>query len=673
MDQSEESFVGGDSRGASGRSVESAASCADRAAISAPVDSFGLERLPIGGECEADTGTPALLECFEDWAKRTPDAPAVEFEGQVVSYGELNAGANRLARLLVGCGAGPEAVVASAATRSVALLTGLLAVMKTGASYLPVDPEYPAERITRMIGDARPGMVLTTVDSALSSAVTTALSGPSALSPVPLLCLDTPEQEAESRRRSAADLTDAERHGPLHPAGAAYVIYTSGSTGHPKGVVVTRAGLANLAAHLRSALAVEVASRVLQFISPSFDPFFWEVAMTFSSGATLVMAPARSLRPGPELHRLVDERRITHLAVPAAVLGVLSPDALRSVGNLVVGGEALGAELARRWSAGRTMINAYGPTETTVCATMSDALTGSAQPPPIGRPVRRTRVYVLDERLRPVPAGAVGELHIAGVGLARGYLNRPATSAERFVADPYGAPGTRMYRTGDLARWNGDGDLEFAGRADEQVKIRGYRVEPGEIEAVLAAHPGITGAAVVIHEYGRGDRRIVAYVVPESSPVRGATAQLRESVARRAAAFLPAFMLPSAVVVLDGFPLTPHGKLDRAALLPPEIGSSGASREPRTPREEALCRMYEELLGAQAAPGAAGIGIDDDFFDLGGHSLLVTRLVSRVRAVFGVEITVEVVYDAPTVADLVERLDTAPKARPTLRRMRGAG
>ncbi|MFD5425746.1 amino acid adenylation domain-containing protein [Streptomyces sp. NPDC127084] len=670
--------MGDDSRGASGCSDESAAQCAECAAISAPVDSSGFEPLPIGWECEADTATPSLLECFEHWAERTPDASAAEFKGRMVSYGELNADANRLARLLIARGARPETVVASAATRSVALLTGVLAVMKTGASYLPVDPEYPAERITRILGDARPGILLTTVDSALPPEVTTALSGPSALPPVHLLCLDAPEGEAESRRHPAADLTDAERHGPLYPAGAAYVIYTSGSTGRPKGVVVTRAGLANLAAHLRRALEVEVTSRTLQFISPSFDPFFWEVAMTLSSGATLVMAPARSLLPGPELHRLVDERRITHLAVPAAVLSVLSADALRSVGNLVVGGEALGAELARRWSAGRTMINAYGPTETTVCAAMSgaldgSALTGSAQPP-IGRPVRHTRVYVLDEWLRPVPAGAVGELHVAGVCLARGYLNRPAASAERFVADPYGPPGTRMYRTGDLVRCNADGELEFVGRADQQVKIRGHRIEPGEIEAVLAAHPGVAGAAVAIREYGRGDRRIVAYVVPETSPVSAAAAHLRESVTGHAAAFLPSFMLPSAVVVLDRFPLTPHGKLDRAALPEPEIGPRRDCREPRTPREEALCRMYEELLGARgASPGAAGagVGIDDDFFELGGHSLLVTRLVSRIRAEFGVELTVEAVYDAPTVADLSERLDTAPRARPALRRMRG--
>ncbi|WSL43562.1 amino acid adenylation domain-containing protein [Streptomyces sp. NBC_01268] len=454
-----------------------------------------------GAASQDDAHAPArpLLDLFEERVTTAPDATAVLFEEEAVTYAELDARADRLAHLLAARGAGPGTVVASAVDRSVELVVAVLAVLKTGAAHLPVDPGYPEERIAHILGDAAPALLLAESGTVLPAG-----------SAVPRTDLDAPETRAALLRAPAS--------GP--PAGArraecglpAYVIYTSGSTGRPKGVVVTRAGLANLTAHQRDTLAVDAESRVLQFASPGFDAFFWELAMALSAGAALVLAPARSLLPGPGLSRLAEDRRITHATLPPSVLRVLPADALPGVRVLVAAGEALDAEQVRRWAPGRTLINAYGPTETTVCATMSRPLTESTTTPPIGGAIRGTRLHLLDAALRPVPAGAVGELYVAGAGLARGYLGRPGLTARRFVADPYGPPGTRMYRTGDLARWTASGELEFAGRADDQVKVRGHRIEPGEIEARLAAHPRVAAAAVTVREDQDGDRRLIAYV-----------------------------------------------------------------------------------------------------------------------------------------------------------------
>ncbi|WP_406132678.1 amino acid adenylation domain-containing protein [Streptomyces zaomyceticus] len=995
----------------------------------------------------AEAPTRPLLDLFEERAGSTPGATALVFGEDTVSYAELDARANRLAHVLVARGAGPETVVASALDRSVELVVTVLAVLKSGAAHLPVDPGYPERRVAHILGDTAPSLLLADSGTVLPAGTS-----------VPRVDVDDPGTGAALRRAPASGPPPGARRaeGDL----PAYVIHTSGSTGLPKGVVVTRSGLAELAAHQRDTLAVDADSRVLQFASPGFDAFFWELAMALSAGAALVLAPARSLLPGPGLRRLIDEQRVTHATLPPSVLRVLPSDALPGVRVLVSAGEALDAAQQRRWAPGRTLINAYGPTETTVCATMSRPLAENAGTPPIGGAVRGTRLHVLDDALRPVPHGVVGELYVAGAGLARGYLGRPGLTAQRFVADPYGPAGTRMYRTGDLARRNPSGELEFAGRADDQVKVRGHRIEPGEIEARLAGHPGVSAAAVTVHEDRDGDRRLVAHVrreptasartgrrsdadrvadwrrvhdavqadattafgedfsgwnsgydgsalpleqlrewrdetvrsiralrprrilelgvgsglllsrlapeteaywgldlsprvierlrrqvderpdlagrvvlhsrpaddhegVPrgyfdlvvlnsvvqyfpsgrhlervlrlaaaalrphgsvfvgdvrhlglaksfhgavaarsagtapgsaehrravahglatepellvdpeffrsltvaaegseprfatcdvrlkrgthhneltryrydvvlrptddarpragavtellwgadvhtldgladalrdrarEPTPVRVAgvpNARLAEdlrlpggspgsgpdpeelvrlgerlgyrvvvrwsakagpdhvdaefsdgqrdfpaesgtepmtdperhvnapyaasddtelvrAVTAWAAAYLPAYMMPSAIVVLDEFPLTPHGKLDRAALPAPRVALRGTGRPPRTPQEAALCRMYAEVLGAGGAEAPHPVGIDDDFFELGGHSLLVTRLVSRVRAELGVELQVGTVFDAPTVAELATRLTGARRARPALRRM----
>ncbi|MEU5092044.1 non-ribosomal peptide synthase/polyketide synthase [Streptomyces sp. NPDC021356] len=566
------------------------------------------------------TGT--LPELFQAQAARTPHATAVVFEDTRLTYAELDERADRLARLLAAHGAGPERCVAVSLPRSADLVVTLLAVMKTGAAHVPVDPDYPAERVAHILAD---------VD--------------------PVLCVD-PAWLATAGTRGYDDGDLA----PVDPASLAYVIHTSGSTGLPKGVAVSHRGIASLAGGQIDRFAVSPGSRVLLFASPSFDAAVSELCMALLAGATLVLAPAERLLPGPALTDLVREQRISHLTLPPSALAVLPDTALPTVTTLVVAGEACPPDLVDRWSRGRRMINAYGPTESTVCASMSAPLAGDTAPP-IGTPLINTRLYVLDGALRPAPAGTPGELYIAGSGLARGYLNRPGPTAERFVACPFGAPGERMYRTGDLARWTADGELEYLGRADDQVKIRGFRIEPGEVAAVVAGHPAVARAVVVVREDQPGDKRLVAYVVPapgtDTDP-----AHLR----RHAAARLAAHMVPSAFVALDTLPVTPNGKLDRKALPAPEYGTMSAAgyRAPRSPREEILCTLFAEVLGVDR------VGIDDGFFDLGGHSLLATRLVNRVRATLGEELPVRRLFETPTVAGLAAWQGTGP-ARPAAR------
>jgi amino acid adenylation domain-containing protein len=611
----------------------------------------GTERMQVlreWNDTAAQVGVVTLPGLFEAQVARTPDAVAVACDGAHVSYGELDQRAARLAGVLAARGAGPEAVVAVMMDRSAELMVALLAVLKAGAAYLPVDPGWPAERVSYMLADARPAAVVVAAGGAV----------PPAGMPV-VVAGDGRPAVAAAPGAGAGGVAGGgvARLVVSHPA---YVIYTSGSTGTPKGVLVSHAGLASLAAGHARYIGAGAGDRVAQFASPSFDTFGWEWCMALLSGAALVIVPQRR-RLGAELAGFLAEAGVTHVTLPPAVLAALDERLVSPAMVVVTAGEACPPEVMARWSAGRVMFNSYGPTETTVDATLWRC-DGAAGQVPIGSPVVNTRVFVLDEWLCPVPPGVAGELYVAGAGLARGYLGRAALTAERFTACPFGAGGERMYRTGDLAKWTAGGELAFAGRADEQVKVRGFRIEPGEVAAVLGGCPGVAQAAVIAREDAPGDKRLTAYVIPVGSGTLidgeplggdGLAAAAREYAAAR----LPEYMVPSAVVVLEELPLTPSGKLDKAALPAPEHVAAPAGRGPATVAEEILCAVFADVLGLER------VGPDDDFFALGGHSLLAVRLASRVRAVLGAELPVRVLFEAPTPAALTVRLREAAPAR----------
>jgi amino acid adenylation domain-containing protein len=600
------------------------------------------ERLLLDQWSTAPIATPAqpFPTLFETQARLTPHAVAAEFGTTSLTYTELNTQANRLARHLINLGVGPERVAAVALPRSLDWLIAILAVMKAGGAYLPVDPAYPTDRITYMLHDAQPACVITT--HGLATALP--LDGHH-----PVILADTPVGTL-----SAENLTDPDRTAPLTPGSPAYVIYTSGSTGRPKGVIVTHTGIASLATAQIDRFQVTPESRVLQFASPSFDAAASEVFMSLLSGGRLVLASAEELLPGEALTALLTRHGVTHATLPPAALAVLPAHGLPPTMTLIVAGEACPPALVERWSTGRRMINAYGPTETTVCATVSQPLTGTTTPP-IGNPITGTTTHVLDHHLQPVPIGVPGELYLTGPSLARGYHHQPALTAGRFLANPFGPPGSRMYRTGDLVRWRPDGQLDYLTRADHQVKIRGFRIELGEIEAVLTTDPAVRQAAVLVREDRPGDRRLTAYVVGETT-----APQLRQL----AAGHLPEYMVPSAFVLLDALPLTPNGKVDHKSLPAPVVSGRTTGRAPRTPDEELLCTLFADILGT------THVNPDDNFFELGGHSLLATRLISRVRSTFGVEITIRTLFENPTAETLVDRFSGAQKARPALRAMK---
>ncbi len=580
-----------------------------------------------------------VVDLFEAQVERSGAAVAVIFEQEQLSYGELNRRSNRLAHDLRSMGVGAEDRVGIALERSAEMVVALLGVLKSGAAYLPLDSEYPQERLQFMLQDAEPAVVLTS--RALAAKLPPGYK---------LIVLD----EELTRKRLAecpvTNLTQPERLRPLLPQHPAYVIYTSGSTGKPKGVVVQHAGLPSLIRSQQSHFAVNTESRILQFASLSFDAAFFESVMALCSGAALIVRRSEH-RSSELLAMTIRNQKVTHATLTPTVLATISPKMEMPLQTLIVAGEPCSLQLAEQWSAKKRMFNAYGPTEATVWSSVSGPLLPD-QKPAIGRPIWNTRLYVLDERLKPVGIGVKGELYIAGAGLARGYLKRAGLTGERFVADPYGGAGTRMYRTGDVVKWRGDGELEYVGRVDEQVKLRGYRIELGEVEAGLRSCAGVREAVVVVaggeEEAGAGEKRLVGYVVGEAgAEVDGE--EVREQLKRS----LPEYMVPGVVGVLEQLPLTGNGKVDRKGLTEVKRWVEEKKKErrgPRTPEEEILCGLFGEVLGREE------VGIDDNFFDLGGHSLLATRLISRIASTLGVEVTIGSLFEAPTVRGIGERL-----------------
>jgi amino acid adenylation domain-containing protein len=583
-------------------------------------------------------------ELFEAQVERTPDAVAAVYEGEPLSYGELNARANRLAHHLRSLGVGPDARVAICVERGLEMLVGMMAILKAGGAYVPLDPAYPADRLRFMLEDSAPQVLLTHgVPAELFAGI-----------PVPVVGV-----AAEATSWASRPSSNPCRAG-LTPDHLCYVIYTSGSTGRPKGVAMPHRPLVNLVAWQEPEPGRPRAAVTLQFTTISFDVSFQEIFTTLATGGRLEVASEDARHDPSAILDLVEQGAVERLSLPFSMLQLVAEEAVErgaipsSLREVQTAGEALRiTDPIRKWfgALGIPLHNHYGPSETHVATSFS--LHGAAEGwpllPSIGSPVANTRVYVLDAHLAPVPEGVPGELYLAGVCVARGYLDRPGPTAERFMADPFASgSGARMYRTGDRVRWLPDGTLDFLGRVDHQVKIRGFRIEPGEIEAVLRRHPAVAECTVFVREDEPGEKRLVAYVVGEAE-----TDALREHLRGS----LPDYMVPGAFVRLESLPLTPNGKLDRKALPAPEH-EADAERyvAPRTPTEEVLAGIWAEVLRLER------VGVHDNFFDLGGHSLLATRMVSRIRAVLSVELPLRALFEAPAVAELSVRVEEMRRA-----------
>ncbi|MDA9545473.1 peptide synthetase, partial [Bradyrhizobium sp. CCBAU 45321] len=615
-----------------------------------------VDRIDIIGDDERrrvldtwnETTTPfpserCIHDLFAEQVRRAPDAIALAYEDVRLSYSELDARANRLARHLITLGVVPDQPVAICMPRGIAMVVSLLAVLKAGGAYLPLDPAYPAERLRQIVDDARPRLLI-------------ADGTGRAIIPDGTCEIVDPDAGAGQAASDPGDLLKG-----LTARSLAYIIYTSGSTGRPKGVMVEHRGLVNLALAQRALFNVNSSSRVVQFASLSFDASIWEIVMALCSGAALFLTGTREHQDTAALFGYLADNAITHATLPPAMLhGRTDLERLASLRVLVLAGELPKAELAKGLPPGIAVFNGYGPTEATVCATSwlrHQGFDGDAAP--IGRPLPNARIYLLDRFGTPVPLGAVGEIHIGGVGVARGYLNRADLTAERFVRDPFcGDADARMYRTGDLGRYLPDGNIAFLGRNDHQVKIRGFRIELGEIEFRLNEHADVADSTVLVQRDHGGDARLVAYVAVRRGNGAGLDAnELASALRDHLRACLPDYMVPSAFVNLDALPLTPNGKVDRKALPAPENDAYARRRfePPRGEVEQIVANIWAELLGVDR------IGRSDHFFELGGHSLLAVRMLERLQR-HALRADARMLFAKPVLADFAASLDGGVEA-----------
>jgi aspartate racemase len=594
-----------------------------------------------------------MHDLFAAQAARTPQAPAVVFKDRCLSYGELNQRADALAHRLKRVGVNTDSLVAISAERSLEQVIALLAVLKAGAAYTPLDPTYPDDRLTAILEDARPVVLLT------QQSLMPRLAGFSG----PVIFLDTDIGPARH--------LDPDPRTSVRPDNLAYVIFTSGSTGKPKGVLIEHRSLVNHAIAIARHFELTPEDRVLQFASLSFDVAGEEIYPTWLSGGCVVIWPITAgVAPVRSFVKFVEEQRISVLNLPAPYwhewVGQLARAGIpRSVRLVVTGSDKVSTEKFAVWrkhaGPGVRFCAAYGPTEATITATIFDPpseFISSTDCMPVGKPIANSEVYVLDQQLRKVTEGETGELYIGGVGLARGYLDQPELTAQRFIRHPFSSEANaRLYKTGDLARWLPDGNLEFLGRIDDQLKIRGFRVEVGEIENTLAQHPAAREVVVIGREDRPGEKQLVAYVVVTNDN-RPTTDDLRKFLQAR----LPEYMVPAAFVMLKSLPLTPGGKVDRRQLPPPQFERDGADKEyvaPRTELERRLVEIWEAMLGVRP------IGVKDNFFELGGHSLMEMRLVAEVERRIGITLPLATIYYTRTIESMARALERKKSSRPT--------
>jgi amino acid adenylation domain-containing protein len=567
-----------------------------------------------------------IHQLFEEQVELTPDAVAVVFGKQQLTYHQLNCRANQLAHYLRSLGVTLDVLVGLCVERSLDMVVGVLGVLKAGGAYLPIDPEYPIERLSFMLEDAQVSVLLTQHH----------LMERLPKHQAKLVCLDeTWSQIAQNNQENPSSGVKA-----FHLAN---LIYTSGSTGRPKGVMVEHKGLCNLAQAQIQTFGLTSDSRVLQFASFSFDASISEIVMAFASGGTLYLGTKNSLLPGKPLIEQLKNYGITHITLPPSALAVMPGSELPTLQTIIVAGEACSAELIKQWSVGRNFFNAYGPTEATVCATIAKCT--NDEKVNIGKAIANTQVYILDENLQPVPVGVSGELHIGGVGLARGYFNRPELTREKFINNPFGSG--RLYKTGDLARYLSDGNIEYLGRIDHQVKIRGFRIELGEIEALLSQHDDVQLCCIIVREDTPSNERLVAYVVPQKD-VTLTTGELRQFLTDK----LPGFMVPAAFVILESLPLTPNGKVDRRALPAPDLQQELSDYVmPNTEVERIMAGIWQKALAIEK------VGIYNNFFDLGGNSLLIVKINQELQEELGLEVSIVDMFNYQTISSLSHYLN----------------